>query len=429
MKGKIIVLIFILLLLPFSVAIAINFKNNSSNYCLDSGGIAINGSKVKAWECVNHPNQSWNILHIDSQFVRFKNKTSGYCLDTDGSAVNGGKVRVWSCTNHPNQLWKIVNFNGNIRIINKASGYCLDTDGRAINDGEVRMWKCENHPNQLWKLQDEPAKLVGSVHTGPGRCDGRPEGSDTQGKIIDSGWISLYSDSMIFQIAHTDCGESDTLSNLPDYGNKSIIHTGPAKCDEWPEGIDWRGHQTSSGWIRLTSRDSSSTAFNAFFVISHDDCGNQRGSCPAGYESKGRIHTGPGDCDGNIEGIDRYGNSIDSGWMDLCVLKKSNTYLTITHNDCISNNSNQSCGGEGEICCSSGKICDTTWLECNSSNHCQACGSAGKSCCGNYNTHNYCDVQSTCIGGSCVACGYKGQPCCGVACLGNWLSCNGGYCW
>ena len=421
MKKKVIIVISVSLLLASTETMAIKIKNNSSKYCLDTDGAIRDGGKVRMWECVSHPNQSWNVVYMDSQFVKFKNKTSEYCLDTDGAAVNGGKVRMWSCANHPNQLWRINNINGNTRIINEASGYCLDTDGRAVNDGEVRMYKCTNHPNQLWQLQDEqPAELVGSIHTGPGKCDGLVEGFDNLGGIIDSGWISLYSDSMLFKLGHTDCGGDDKPSNLPDYGNKSAIHTGPAKCDNWWEGVDWNGARTSSGWILLSSRDSASTAFNAFFVINHDDCGNKKASCPAGYESKGRIHTGPGICDGNVEGIDRNGNVIDSGWMELCALKKSDTVLRVTHDDCsnISNSNNgnngnnsppPACGGHNQLACRNGnkEFCNSQNLSLY--NHgCFACGVIGTPCCKQMSSPDPGGAYGICING---VCGYPGGYC------------------
>lgn len=116
--------------------------NHSSSYCLDTDGRGANGGVVRMWNCVNHPNQLWEI-----QGARLKNRASGFCLDTDGRAVNGGAVRMWTCVNHPNQLWEI---RGD-RLKNKASGFCLDSDGKAVNGGAVRMWECVIHPNQSWR--------------------------------------------------------------------------------------------------------------------------------------------------------------------------------------------------------------------------------------------------------------------------------------
>jgi hypothetical protein len=35
------------------------------------------------------------------------NRSTDYCLNTDGLAVNGGSVRMWRCIKHPNQEWSL----------------------------------------------------------------------------------------------------------------------------------------------------------------------------------------------------------------------------------------------------------------------------------------------------------------------------------
>jgi hypothetical protein len=91
------------------------------------------------------------VREVRSGIYSFRNNASNFCLDTDGSRANGAPVRMWGCVNHPNQLWEMIKLpTGNYRIKNKASGFCLDTDGRAVNGGAVRMWECVSHPNQSW---------------------------------------------------------------------------------------------------------------------------------------------------------------------------------------------------------------------------------------------------------------------------------------
>jgi hypothetical protein len=61
---------------------------------------------------------------------------------------------------------------------------------------------------------------------------------------------------------------------------------------------------------------------SVFFVsVYSDDCGGSHDylGCPAGYAHKGIWHTGPGRCDGALEGHGMDNGTVDSGWMALCV--------------------------------------------------------------------------------------------------------------
>ncbi len=60
---------------------------------------------MRIWECVDHPNQLWDIENLPAGRFRLKNRASGFCLDSDGAATNGGAVRMWQCVAHPNQSW------------------------------------------------------------------------------------------------------------------------------------------------------------------------------------------------------------------------------------------------------------------------------------------------------------------------------------
>ena len=140
-------------LLIASPVMADSWANDSSHYCLDTDGRALNGGQVRMWKCEQHPNQRWTmVFNVAFGAVQVRNRSSNFCLDTDGSKTNGGQVRMWGCANHPNQYWQIQNLpGGNYRLKNKASGFCLDTDGGAVNGGAVRMWTCATHPHQSWK--------------------------------------------------------------------------------------------------------------------------------------------------------------------------------------------------------------------------------------------------------------------------------------
>jgi uncharacterized caspase-like protein/Tfp pilus assembly protein PilF len=126
--------------------------NLSSNYCLDTDGMEVNGGAVRMWTCVKHPNQGLTVNKVGSNLFQLRNSSSNFCLDSDGSSTNGALVRMWGCVRHTNQLWKIQELQtGSLRLKNKASGLCLDTDGVAVNVGGVRMWECVIHPQQSWK--------------------------------------------------------------------------------------------------------------------------------------------------------------------------------------------------------------------------------------------------------------------------------------
>ena len=192
------------MLLVASPAMAESWANNSSHFCLDTDGRAVNGGPVRMWKCEQHPNQLWTVHAAGGGLVQLINRSSNFCLDTDGARTNGGQVRVWGCVNHPNQLWEIVNLTGgNYRLRNRASGFCLDSDGAAVNGGAVRMWQCVSHPNQTWRrnvIIDEPESPPLSrtdTFGGPGggtfelAC---PEGSFLTGLRARSGaWVDALS--------------------------------------------------------------------------------------------------------------------------------------------------------------------------------------------------------------------------------------------
>ena len=165
------ILVFTMLLLMTSLVMAEKLSNLSSGYCLDTDGNVTNGGAVRMWSCATHPNQTWTVEQVESEFYRLINHSSKFCLDTDGLTTNGAQVRMWECVNHPNQLWEIRKMKNQknlpknrYRLVNKASGLCLDTDGGAVNGGAVRMWSCSTHPNQSWLLppiQDVQVKCCG----------------------------------------------------------------------------------------------------------------------------------------------------------------------------------------------------------------------------------------------------------------------------
>jgi hypothetical protein len=160
-----------------SPAMADSWANNSSHYCLDTDGTAVNGGQVRMWKCAEHDNQRWNmVFNVAFGGVRLVNRSSHFCLDTDGSKTNGGRVRMWGCANHPNQYWQLQKLpENNFRLKNKASGFCLDTDGAAVNGGAVRMWTCATHPHQSWKRLvpiDDPSEAAASRIDPPGATGG-----------------------------------------------------------------------------------------------------------------------------------------------------------------------------------------------------------------------------------------------------------------
>ena len=145
--------------------------NDSSKYCLDTDENKVNGSRVRMWQCADHPNQTWQVLDLTGGRYRIKNMASGYCLDTDGNKVNGGGVRMWQCADHPNQTWQVLDLTGGrYRLKNMASGYCLDTDGNEVNRGAVRMWQCADYQNQRWLKKPFEMTLRGWDYNGVNWC-------------------------------------------------------------------------------------------------------------------------------------------------------------------------------------------------------------------------------------------------------------------
>jgi len=76
---------------------------------------------------------------------------------------------------------------------------------------------------------------------------------------------------------------------------------------------------------KIISEDSNRPMF-FFYVTDHDAGCPPVGwnpalaplACPSGSEKIGEFHTGPGACDGNVEGIGINGET-DSGWIALCM--------------------------------------------------------------------------------------------------------------
>ncbi len=178
-----------------------------------------------------------------------------------------------------------------------------------------------------------PSSGVNSIHTGPGLCDGKSEARDASNNAVDSGWVRLVSsdDSSLLVISHDDCSDKDETCPLG-YSAGGSVHTGPGKCDGNMEGVDYAGKSVDSGWMALCTKDNS-----LFFGVSYDDCSQAEGSCQKynlkEYSSSGMVHTGPGSCDAIAEAVDFARNSLDSGWVELCS-KSSSNFLKIEVEDC-----------------------------------------------------------------------------------------------
>jgi hypothetical protein len=103
--------------------------------------------------------------------------------------------------------------------------------------------------------------------------------------------------------AANDCGENTPALNSTIIGQ---WHTGT--CD-WSNDIEVKypvQGAVDAGWARLHSDQ-----FNNYWVSTiAADCGGSSQNPPNGWLNGGKIHTGPGACDGQIELP-----SADSGWM------------------------------------------------------------------------------------------------------------------
>ncbi len=172
--------------------------------------------------------------------------------------------------------------------------------------------------NDCVSAKESCINLNGEIHSGPGRCDGLPEGYSTSGISIDSGWIGMCASDSMLITTYDDC--TNYRARCPTgYASVGNIHTGPGLCDGYSEGVDYNKLSVDSGWMSLCTRNSESVT-----IIDKDDCQlTIPESCPTGYTRIGNIHTGPGRCDGLPEGYSTSGISIDSGWIGMC--KKTTT--------------------------------------------------------------------------------------------------------
>lgn len=128
--------------------------------CLDvRGPSSRNGTPVQLWECVNVPQQRWDIY--DNGEIRSRLDTRK-CLDLRGPYdQNGADVQIWDCVGVPNQLWTVDiqlhrdagrNEKPN-EIRSRWNNRCLDVRGASSANGTaIQMWSCVGVPNQKFSL-------------------------------------------------------------------------------------------------------------------------------------------------------------------------------------------------------------------------------------------------------------------------------------
>lgn len=79
-----------------------------------------------------------------------------------------------------------------------------------------------------------------------------------------------------------------------------------------------------AGWVGMYTKPSASGKL--IFVIAHDKCGGSPQSVPENGVVLGRVRTGPNTCDGNPEAVSYTGDSIDAGAMYV-------VYVPLNHDE------------------------------------------------------------------------------------------------
>jgi len=242
------------------------------------------------------------------------------------------------------------------------------------------------------------SNVQGSIHTGPGKCDGLPEGASGN-MTIDSGWMSLCSTDSILIRELDDC--TGAKQSCPSgYTKAGQVHTGPAVCDNYPEGTDYQGKQLNAGWMTFCTKNQ-----DIKIITLLDDCTGAKQSCPSGYRKVGQIHSGPGVCDGFPE-IGVGGKSADSGWLGVCAKEVP---VAPSCSDGIQNQqeTDVDCGGPNCAACGNGKACSLN-SDCTSNICTSNICTAAPSCSDGIQNQQETDVD--CGGPNCQGCGF-GKTC------------------
>lgn len=118
-------------------------------------------------------------------------------------------------------------------------------------------------------------------------------------------------------------GTTSPLQKLDVRGN--IVTNGSVEIgkSESPQKLDVHGKIVASDDVCTDEGKclSSITSIkNPLLTILRDDCAVGGGlNCPIGMHLAGWFHVGESQCDGLPRGVANDGNTIESGWMGLCV--------------------------------------------------------------------------------------------------------------
>ena len=92
--------------------------------------------------------------------------------------------------------------------------------------------------------------------------------ADSAGVQLKAGWLTLESGDLSAVLAIT---EVDSCFSFPDpagtvkrcedvgsgYAAAGRFHTSPGVCDQFKEAADWRGYDTTIGWVSLCSQSDA----------------------------------------------------------------------------------------------------------------------------------------------------------------------------
>jgi RHS repeat-associated protein len=131
--------------------------------CLDVSAVSqSNGARLHQWDCLNVPNQQWQIVPTDSGYYKILARHSGKSVDVEGAyGHSGAYVHQWDYVGGANQQWRFVpTGNGSYQIIARHSGKLLSADYSYSNGGPITQADNYYSDHQTWQLEPVAGQMV-----------------------------------------------------------------------------------------------------------------------------------------------------------------------------------------------------------------------------------------------------------------------------
>lgn len=131
----------------------LNLRNSQHrNQCLNLQH-GNDGQANNSWGCDKHPDQSWDILPMEGEWIRIRNQHHGKCLNLQ-AGFDFKETNVYSCNDHPDQTWRIVPLSdGRVQLINRNWQSCLSLQS-GFNGSQTVGRSCNpNDASQAWILE------------------------------------------------------------------------------------------------------------------------------------------------------------------------------------------------------------------------------------------------------------------------------------